>query len=325
MTPPGPPVTVVRACLRAGRGGSPTAVVGEAGLSDAERRRVPVESGTSHVVFVEEAPDGPGGPAATLRFFTAEGELPACGHGTVAALAFLAARAGAPRLRAELRTAARTFTGSVVRQGPRFTAAFDPGPVELREPTADERESVAAALGLSPDAFAPAEAPTGSATGSPTVSSAGSPAGSPADSRPGAHVPRPRVASVGRPRLLVPVASRSALAALAPDLDALRAACDRLGLLGAYVHSPPDAEGRLAARMFAPSIGVPEDIANANSTACLAAHLAAGGATRLAVDMGDALGSPATVTATAVRAGSAGPGASVPRIHVGGTAEIPPR
>ena len=59
------------------------------------------------------------------------------------------------------------------------------------------------------------------------------------------------------------------------------------------------AGGRYAARMFAPSIGVPEDIANANSTACLAAHLAAG----VAVDMGDSLGRPATITATQVADG----------------------
>ena len=66
-------------------------------------------------------------------------------------------------------------------------------------------------------------------------------------------------------------------------------------LLGCYLYSRPTAHGRIATRMFATSIGVPEDIANANSTACLAAHLAAD----IAVDMGDSLGQPATVTATA--------------------------
>jgi hypothetical protein len=107
-----------------------------------------------------------------------------------------------------------------------------------------------------------------------------------------------------------------ALAALAPDLDLLRDACDHLGLLGAYVHSPPSPEGSLAARMFAPSIGVPEDIANANSTACLAAHLAGIGVTEIAVDMGDAFGCPATITATAR------PSRSGSWIQVGGTAHV---
>lgn len=64
--------------------------------------------------------------------------------------------------------------------------------------------------------------------------------------------------------------------------------------------------------MFAPSIGVPEDIANANSTACLAADLAGRGVTEIAVDMGDSLGSPATITASAR-----------PVVRVGGVAEVP--
>ncbi|MFF3934836.1 PhzF family phenazine biosynthesis protein [Streptomyces phaeofaciens] len=85
---------------------------------------------------------------------------------------------------------------------------------------------------------------------------------------------------------------------MAPAPDRLAAACDQLGLLGCFVHSPMSVSGRVAARMFAPSIGVPEDIANANSSACLAAHLLARqGTTGITVDMGDALGCPSTITA----------------------------
>jgi predicted PhzF superfamily epimerase YddE/YHI9 len=68
--------------------------------------------------------------------------------------------------------------------------------------------------------------------------------------------------------------------------------------------------------MFAPSIGVPEDIANANSTACLAARLAQRNMTRVNVEMGDSLGSPATITATAQQTGLGA------RIRVGGTARV---
>ncbi|MFC9931770.1 PhzF family phenazine biosynthesis protein [Streptomyces sp. NPDC127190] len=277
-----PPVTLVHACLRDGTGGSPTAVVlEERPLSDTERRRVAAEYGTSHAVYVRVRP---GAPEADLRFFTAEEELPACGHGTVAALAFLAARAGTgdgEPYRVTLHTARRVFDGRAERHGDRLTAAFPAGPVELREATGAERSSVLPALGLGPDAAGPDL----------------------------------RVAGVGRERILVPVADRAALAALAPDQDRLRAACDRFGLLGAYVYSPPSDRGSLAARMFAPSIGVPEDIANANSTACLAAHLATRGVTEIAVDMGDALGSPATVTASC-------PDPGRPGVHVGGAARL---
>jgi len=125
-----------------------------------------------------------------------------------------------------------------------------------------------------------------------------------------------RQAAVPRPRLLVPVPDRDALATIRPDLEALRVACDELGLLGCYVYSPPSADGRLAARMFAPSIGVDEDIANANSAACLCAHLAEQGHQAIAVDMGDALGRQATITASAEDAPSGR------RVRVGGDAVI---
>lgn len=115
------------------------------------------------------------------------------------------------------------------------------------------------------------------------------------------------------PRLLVPISTPHALAALAPEYARLRAGCDRLDLLGCYVHSAPTAGGRLAARMFAPSIGVPEDIANANSTACLAARLAERGVSRITVDMGDSLSRPASIIATTRSDG---------RIRVGGAAKV---
>ncbi|MFE2077452.1 PhzF family phenazine biosynthesis protein [Streptomyces misionensis] len=273
-------VTVVHACLRGGAGGSPTAVVLEDDATGPppgadERHRTAVAQGTSHAVYIRHADD-----ATELRFFTAEGELPACGHGTVAALALLAARyGGAWPYRTTLRAGGRVFAGRAERDGELITAAFDPGPVDLREPTAEERALVLPTLGLGPDE-----------TGSDV-----------------------RIAGVGRERILVPVPHRDVLAALRPDLDGLRAACDPFGLLGAYVYSEPSPEGAIAARMFAPSIGVPEDIANANSTACLAAHLAGRGVHRIAVDMGDALGSQATITA------AAGPDL---RVELGGTARV---
>ncbi|MFJ8716190.1 PhzF family phenazine biosynthesis protein [Streptomyces violaceus] len=111
MSRHGLPVTIVRACLRDGHGGSPTAVLGEAPLSDDERRRVPVLIGTSHAVFVSVHDSRRGGPVVSLRFFTAEGELPACGHGTVAALAFMAERAGGREYRAIICAAGRVFPG----------------------------------------------------------------------------------------------------------------------------------------------------------------------------------------------------------------------
>ncbi|WP_369383013.1 PhzF family phenazine biosynthesis protein [Streptomyces sp. cg36] len=275
-------VAVALACQRDGAGGSPTAVLDDGPFTDEERCRFPAEWGTSHAVFLCPAGVERGRPSYTLRFFTAQGELPACGHGTVAALAILAEREGDDDYRAVLHTAHRSFDGRANRNGVGLMASFDPGPVSLRNTGGTELRAVAGGLGLTEDAI------TGDAC----------------------------VASNGRPRLLLPVRSRAALAELAPDFALLRAACDRNGLLGCYAYSPPDRHGRAGARMFAPSIGVPEDIANANSTACLAAHVAGFGTHHLAVDMGDHLGSPSTITATVHRDRTG------PRIQVGGQAAI---
>jgi len=275
-------VTIVNACLRGGRGGSPTAVLEEASLTELERRQIPRLMGTSHAVFVSADDRAPDRPLASLRFFTAMGELPGCGHGTVAALAFLARNAGRDPYHVTLHARERSFAGEATRASGLVSAAFDPGAVQLREATVDERVIALDALGHDPDIL----------------------------------VPEICVASLGRPRLLVPLSTPTAVAGLRPDYDQLRDGCDRLGLLGCYVHSVPTTEGRLSARMFAPSIGVPEDIANANSTACLAARLGQRNMTRITVDMGDSLGSPATITATAQQTRSGA------QIRVGGAAKV---
>jgi len=63
--------------------------------------------------------------------------------------------------------------------------------------------------------------------------------------------------------------------------------------------------------MFAPSIGVPEDNRERQQLACLAVLLVERHPT-ISVDMGDALGSPATITATSRRS----------QARVGGDARI---
>jgi trans-2,3-dihydro-3-hydroxyanthranilate isomerase len=286
------PVTMVDACLRGGRGGSPTAVLWEASWTETERCRVPELTGASHAVFVSVGDGSGAAPEVSLRFFTAMEELPACGHGTIAALAFLAEHAGRAEYQVTLRAGGRAFAGRATRSAHSTFAEFDPGEVQLREAPLHEHGPVLDALGRESGILA-------------------------------ADV---CLASIGRPRLLVPMSGRSALAALRPDYGRLRDACDRLGLLGCYVHSVPTADGRLAARMFAPSIGVPEDIANANSTACLAARLARRGMLRVSVDMGDSLDRPATITASATVAASATASArksgSGVQIRVGGSARV---
>jgi trans-2,3-dihydro-3-hydroxyanthranilate isomerase len=257
-------VTVVDACLRAGAGGSPTAVVTSG--DDLDFTRIPPLAGTSHVAVI--------GRDRSVRFFTADGELPGCGHGTVAAIAVLAA--GAAGFDGRLRAGGRDFAASGVSSAGTVEAWFDQGPVALEPAGAELVAAFLDAIGLAaPD------------PGDPPV-----------------------LASPGRSRLLLPVTDRGVLAALRPDQERLARVSRRFGQLGCFVHTGSPGT---AARMFAPAIGVPEDVANANSTGCLAAHRrATGHDPAVAVDQGDTLGRPSTVRATA----------TATTTLVGGTARI---
>ncbi|MFB9662709.1 PhzF family phenazine biosynthesis protein [Glycomyces mayteni] len=244
-------VLVVDACWRGAPGtGSPTAVVDGEGFAG-DLARVPVAAGTSHAVFLDRTD-----PAVVgLRFFTAAGELPACGHGTLAALAVLEGLEGREEWR--LRAGGRVFAGGVGAEGP----WFDAGTARHR---AVEAGAVLAALGV--------------AAAGPVVA-----------------------AGTVRERLLVPVRAGD-LAGLAPDFASLKDACDAAGLLGCFVYAEVR-ERWFAARMFAPSIGVAEDAANANSAAALAASLVGEAPLRLVVSMGDSLGSPSRIRAEAFPGG----------------------
>jgi trans-2,3-dihydro-3-hydroxyanthranilate isomerase len=273
-------VCIVEACLRDGAGGSPTAVVPNgADLGDAEMARIPARLGTSHVAVLY--PDG------AVRFFTTECELPSCGHGTVAAIAVRASQVDG--LQGGLRLAGRNLEATCrveTRSGHDVVEAwFAQGLIEQRAPTPGERAAFLSALGLEPDALHPTEEAV--------------------------------VASPGRERLLLPVLDRSVLSGLQPDQQRLTAASRRYGQLGCFVYVPPSPTERASARMFAPAVGVPEDVANANSCGCLAAHLLGRGHDpSIAVDQGDALGRPSTVLATAVR------GAHGITTRIGGHARI---
>ncbi|MFI7430766.1 PhzF family phenazine biosynthesis protein [Micromonospora sp. NPDC049836] len=271
-----PDVTVVDACVRRdGRGGSPTAVTDDdPAATDADRRAVAAAAGISHAAFLgpRRRPDG-GWP---VRFFTATAELSGCGHGTVAAQALRLTRTALGELNDRQHTGGRTFDTAAIRRPAAVEVWFDQGLVALRRPAPDERAAIIAALGLTADDLPPGDAP--------------------------------RIAAPGAPRILVPVGDRSALRRVRPHLGRLTAACRRYGLLGCFVYVAPVGERPGAARMFAPAIGVDEDVANANSTGCLAAHLLdTTGAQTIAIEVeqGDTLNRPASVLASA-RHGPAG-------------------
>lgn len=260
----GPGATIVDACTRRGGGGSPTAVlIDDSALSDSARRAIVRRAGTSHAAFVDvEAETTP-----TVRFFTAQGELTNCGHGTIAAQAVLLQRSRASEHRARQRTGGRTFGTTAIQRDDGIEVWFDQGVVELHGCTAAGLDTVLAALGIRSNDM-------------PTDDS-------------------PCVASPGTPRLLVPVTTRQILLSMRPDLRRLAAVCRRLGYLGCFVYTLSPTGGAAAARMFAPAIGVGEDVVNANSTGCLAAHLCATNRpSSIEVEQGHTAGRPSSVFAT---------------------------
>ena len=224
-------VTIVDACTHRGRGGSPTAVlIGSHGLDDDARRAIVHEAGTSHAAFVDTDTD-------TVRFFTTHGELANCGHGTIAAQAFLLHRSQAAECHGRQRTGGRAFDTTAVQRDGGIEVWFGQGLIELQGSVPAGLDEVLGALGIGPDAVADDDAPA--------------------------------VASPGTPRLLVPVNTTRILLTLQPDLPRLAAACRRHGYLGCFVYTTSPLRDRTVARMFAPAIGVGEDIVNANSTGCL--------------------------------------------------------
>ncbi len=267
---------MVDACVRrAGGGGSPAAVTDDdPAATDADRRAVAAAAGASHAAFLGSGrtPDG----GLPVRFFTAAAELSGCGHGTVAAQAVRLTRSGLNELNDRQHTGGRTFDTVAIRRPAGIEVWFDQGLVALRHPQPDERAAIVAALGFTADDPHPTDTA--------------------------------RIATPVAPRMLVPVRDRFALRRVRPHFGRLAAACQQYGLLGCFVYVPPVGDRPGAARMFAPAIGVDEDVANANSTGCLAAHLldTAGAETvAIEVEQGDSLGRPASVLASA-RRGPAG-------------------
>ncbi|MFG3554819.1 PhzF family phenazine biosynthesis protein [Micromonospora sp. NPDC047557] len=258
---------VVDACTRDGRGGSPTAVVidGDADRTDDERRAVASTVGTSHTAFV----DSSGVALPRVRFFTTAGELQNCGHGTIAAQAVLLHRDGRTQHHGHQSTGNRTVAVNATRRRDGIEVWFEQGVIALSDRAEAASSAIIAALGLTPSDIV-------------------------ADDL--------RVASPGTPRLLVRLRERRTLSAMRPDPARLAAECRRLGYLGCFAYVLAPAVGPATARMFAPAIGVDEDIVNANSVGCLAAHLLdTSRASDIEVHQGDALGRPSAVFATATQ------------------------
>jgi trans-2,3-dihydro-3-hydroxyanthranilate isomerase len=252
-------------------GGNPLAVILDArGPTDAQMQAIAREFNYSEQTFV--LPPADPAHTARIRIFNPAEEMPFAGHpnvGTAYALARAGTVLGRPLGDAMVfEEGAGPVRAEVLRDGGTVTGAriAAPQPLELGPelPVAP----LAACVKLPPEAFARAAHP-------------------------------PRVASVGLTQVFAELPDLATLAAARPDAAAFAAAETALPLGGAalllhlWTRTGP---GTVRARMFGPTIGVPEDPATGSAAAALGAMLAARGeGDDLVIEQGIEMGRPSRI------------------------------
>jgi PhzF family phenazine biosynthesis protein len=182
-------------CFGAGAGAGNPALVIEGDTSGAEARQTFARARGATCVFVDEAANAP----TRVDYFYPHMRSPLCLHATLAVAAVLFARPGrAQDAELMVETAMKGQRLLLTREGDDYFVRLAPQPA----PAADIDDARLAAL-LDAPGFQPRA--------------------------------RPRVASVGSPKLLVQVADTAALYALAPDLAAIAGWGRESGVNGLYV------------------------------------------------------------------------------------------
>lgn len=233
-------IRIVNAFTRGGEGGSPTAVVADAsGLDQQQMLSIAGRLDVSHTAYIfPTAAD-----EISIRFFTAEKEILNCGHGTIAAHVVRLQDDPAIPLRF------RQLTGDAIQFIEITQVQSTPlvhllqQPIKITAVSTRCRGELREALGIHAARLDQAL---------PVV-----------------------LASPGTNRFLVALDSLDAVHQLRPTMAALKRVCDAAGAMGCFVYHLDKTADRLNAhaRMFAPSIGVDEDIINGNSSGCLGAYL----------------------------------------------------
>ncbi len=127
-----------------------------------------------------------------------------------------------------------------------------------------------------------------------------------------------QVVSTGLRDILLPMASRRALAALAPDLKTMKALSRARDVTGVHAFALSEEAGISAyCRNFAPLVGIDEEAATGTSSCALACYLAAHGMRRdrYVFEQGHELGAPSRITVELSFDGSGG----IDGVFVGGT------
>ena len=257
--------------------GNPVAVFTDAGGLSAEvMQRAARELNLSESVFVVGGPSGEGDHDAHIRIFTPATELPFAGH-PVLGTAFVVGAAQQLAL-VRLKLEAGVIPIELSRERDRIVYGEMEQPIPVLEPF-EQAEELLAAVGVQR-----AELPVLAYRNGPL-------------------------------HLYVALPSEEAVAALEPDLAALR----KLGALGVSCFA--GAGGRFKTRMFAPGLGVPEDPATGSAAGPLAVHLARHGWSAygrpIQIRQGEEIGRPSVLHARVD-----GSDERIERVVVGGAAVV---
>lgn len=215
-------------------GGNPAGVViADALPGEAEMRQIAAEVGFSETAFA-----APAGAGWRVRYFSPESEVPFCGHATIALGAALAMQQGDGIFSLQLNQATVTVEGR--RAGPVIAGALQSPPTWSRPASAELRSAALALFGYGERDLDP-------------------------------RIP-PALIHAGANHLVLGLASRAALAAMAYDLAAGRELMLRHNIVTivlAYAETPQ----RFHTRNPFASGGVYEDPATGAATAALAGYL----------------------------------------------------
>ncbi|WP_336362944.1 PhzF family phenazine biosynthesis protein [Halalkalicoccus salilacus] len=219
--------------------GNAAGVVPEAeGLTDDQRRAIARELAVSETAFLTESDRAD----RRIRYYTPTTEVDLCGHATIASHAHLFDRGTIDAGSHTLETNVGTLEVDVTEEGVVWMSQDEP----IVERVELDYDRVAAALEIDPATLADV----------------------------GKDLPF-AVASTGLPFLVVPVNFLAPLGGADPDLGAIEALCEEVGVTGLYAFSfdTLEADSTLHGRMFAPLAGVSEDPVTGTASGAVGAYL----------------------------------------------------
>ncbi|GKS58604.1 putative isomerase [Nitrospira sp.] len=235
-------------------GGNPVAVIPDAnGLDDRSMQRIAREMNLSETVFVYPPSD----PAAVakLRIFTPTQEIPFAGHPVVGTFYILATLKRLPLKEPLTRVLQEcnlglfpveitSSDGDILRvvmsqPTPQFLGRIE----DLRD-----KYDLARALGVSKTVLTEAKFPV-------------------------------EMVSTGLPVLIVPIRTLTAVRSMTPNSQELAEVCNRVGVNAVMVFTTVTVDPRstVHTRVFAPTLGIPEDPATGSASGALGAYLVQNG------------------------------------------------